>query len=221
MLNVGVCRLSVGVYYVIGSDCLNNLILLLLVVLLQMLQVKFNVFLCWLVCCILCMGGWKVIGILFDIFRLVFIIVLYLFNWDGLWGMVVKIVFGMKVKVLGKVLLFWWLLGLLLYWLGVILFDCSLLQGMVGQVVDLLCNNEKMWFVIIFEGICKVVKDWKVGFLKIVWMVDVLILIVYFYYLEKIIGIGLLFILSGDDVVDMVVICEFYWFWIGKIRGMV
>lgn len=169
----------------------------------------------------LCLGGWKVVGIFLDLFKLVFIVVLYFFNWDGFWGMVVKIVLGMQVKVFGKVLLFWWLLLLLLCVFGVILLDCSLLQGIVEQVVSLIKGFECMWYVIIFEGICKVVIYWKVGFLKIVWMVDVLVLVVYFYYFEKIIGIGLLFYFSGDDVVDMVVICEYYCFWQGKNCGIV
>ena len=87
-------------------------------------------------------------GTLPDIPRLVFIIAPHSSNWDGLWGMAAKIALGMKVKVLGKASLFWWPLGPLLHRLGVIPLDRSSPQGTVGQAVDLLRNNEKMWFAI-------------------------------------------------------------------------
>ncbi len=114
----------------------------------QMPQVKPNAFLRWLARCTLRMGGWKVTGTLPDIPRLVFIIAPHSSNWDGLWGMAAKIALGMKVKVLGKASLFWWPLGPLLHKLGVIPLDRSSPQGTVGQAVDLLRNNEKMWFAI-------------------------------------------------------------------------
>ena len=139
----------------------------------QMPQVKPNAFLRWLARCTLRMGGWKVTGTLPDIPRLVFIIAPHSSNWDGLWGMAAKIALGMKVKVLGKASLFWWPLGPLLHRLGVIPLDRSSPQGTVGQAVDLLRNNEKMWFAITPEGTRKAVKDWKAGFLKIARMADV------------------------------------------------
>jgi hypothetical protein len=106
--------------------------------------------------------------------------------------MAAKIALGMKVKVLGKAS-FWWPLGPLLHKLGVIPLDRSSPQGTVGQAVDLLRNNEKMWFAITPEGTRKAVKEWKAGFLKIARMADVPILAAYFHYPEKTIGIGPLF----------------------------
>jgi 1-acyl-sn-glycerol-3-phosphate acyltransferase len=169
---------------------LNNPTSLLPAVPPQMPQVKPNAFLRWLARCTLRMGGWKVTGTLPDIPRLVFIIAPHSSNWDGLWGMAAKIALGMKVKVLGKASLFWWPLGPLLHKLGVIPLDRSSPQGTVGQAVDLLRNNEKMWFAITPEGTRKAVKDWKAGFLKIARMADVPILAAYFHYPEKTIGIG-------------------------------
>ncbi|HAL24008.1 MAG TPA: acyltransferase, partial [Stenotrophomonas sp.] len=159
----------------------------------NMPQVKPNAFLRWLARCTLRLGGWKVTGTLPDIPRLVFIIAPHSSNWDGLWGMAAKIALGMKVKVLGKASLFWWPLGPLLHRLGVIPLDRSAPQGTVGQAVDLLRNNEKMWFAITPEGTRKAVKDWKAGFLKIARMADVPVLAAYFHYPEKTIGIGPLF----------------------------
>lgn len=148
-----------------------------------------------------------------------FIIAPHSSNWDGLWGMAAKIALGMKVKVLGKASLFWWPLGPLLHKLGVIPLDRSSPQGTVGQAVDLLRNNEKMWFAITPEGTRKAVKEWKAGFLKIARMADVPILAAYFHYPEKTIGIGPLFQPTGDDAADMAAIREFYRPWIGKTRA--
>ena len=89
------------------------------------------------------------------------------------------------------------------------------------EAVDLLRNNEKMWFAITPEGTRKAVKDWKAGFLKIARMADVPILAAYFHYPEKTIGIGPLFTPSGDDAADMAAIREFYRPWMGKTRGTV
>jgi 1-acyl-sn-glycerol-3-phosphate acyltransferase len=123
--------------------------------------------------------------------------------------------------VLGKASLFWWPLGPLLHRLGVIPLDRSSPQGTVGQAVDLIRNNDRMWFAITPEGTRKAVKEWKAGFLKIARMADVPILTAYFHYPEKVIGVGPLFHPTGDDVADMAAIREFYRPWIGKTRGTV
>ncbi len=187
----------------------------------NMPQVKPNAFLRWLARCVLRLGGWKVVGTLPDIPRLVFIVAPHSSNWDGFWGMAAKIALGMQVKVLGKASLFWWPMGPLLHKLGVIPLDRSSPQGTVEQAVALIRNSEKMWYAITPEGTRKAVTHWKAGFLKIARMAEVPVLAAYFHYPEKTIGIGPLFHASGDDAADMQAIREWYRPWVGKTRGTV
>jgi len=187
----------------------------------SMPQVKPNAFLRWLARLVLRLGGWKVVGTLPDLPKLVFIIAPHSSNWDGFWGMAAKIALGMQVKVLGKASLFWWPLGPLLRRLGVIPLDRSSPQGTVEQAVSLIRNSERMWYAITPEGTRKAVKQWKAGFLKIARMAEVPVLTAYFHYPEKTIGIGPVFHPSGDDLADMAAIREFYRPWIGKTRGTV
>jgi len=184
-------------------------------------QVKPNAFLRWVARCALRLGGWKVVGTLPDVPKLVMIIAPHSSNWDGYWGMAVKIALGLQVKVLGKASLFWWPLGPLLHKLGVVPLDRSSPQGTVEQAVALIRRSDRMWYAITPEGTRKAVKEWKAGFLKIARVADVPILAAYFNYPEKTVGFGPLFHASGNDAADMAAIREWYRPWKGKTRGTV
>ncbi len=184
-------------------------------------QVKPNAFMRWLARSVLRLGGWKVVGTLPDIPRLVLIVAPHSSNWDGFWGMAVKIALGMQVRVLGKASLFWWPLGPVLRRLGVIPLDRSSPQGTVEQAVSLIKRSEKMWYAITPEGTRKAVKEWKAGYLKIARMAGVPILTGYFNYPDKTVGFGPVFHPSGNDAADMAAIREYYRPWIGKNRGTV
>lgn len=175
----------------------------------------------WAARALLRVGGWRIEGELPDQPKLVMIVAPHSSNWDGLWGMAVKIACGFEVKVLGKAQLFWWPLSLLLHRLGVIPIDRSAPQGTVRQAVDTIRKAEKIWFAITPEGTRKRVEHWKSGFLKIARAADVPILLAYFHYPEKTVGIGPLFWPSGDVAADMAAIREWYRPWVGKNRGTV
>ncbi|MCW4473664.1 lysophospholipid acyltransferase family protein [Xanthomonas sp. H13-6] len=182
-------------------------------------QVKPNAFTRWLGRTVLRLGGWRVVGTIPDLPRLVLIAAPHSSNWDGYWGMAAKIALGLEVRVLGKAQLFWWPLGPLLRRLGVVPLDRSSPQGTVDQAVALIRNSERMWYALTPEGTRKAVKEWKAGFLKIARLADVPILAAYFHYPEKIIGVGPLFHPSGDDAADMAAIRQWYRPWQGKTRG--
>ncbi|WP_425510975.1 lysophospholipid acyltransferase family protein [Xanthomonas chitinilytica] len=185
----------------------------------NMPQVKPNAFTRWLGRTVLRLGGWRVVGTIPDLPRLVLIAAPHSSNWDGYWGMAAKIALGLEVRVLGKAQLFWWPLGPLLRRLGVVPLDRSSPQGTVDQAVALIRNSERMWYALTPEGTRKAVKEWKAGFLKIARLADVPILAAYFHYPEKIIGVGPLFHPSGDDAADMAAIRQWYRPWQGKTRG--
>jgi 1-acyl-sn-glycerol-3-phosphate acyltransferase len=78
-----------------------------------------------------------------------------------------------------------------------------------------------MWFALTPEGTRKRVEKWKGGFLKIAHQAQVPILMAYFHYPEKTIGIGDVYYPTGDAEVDMAAIRAWYRPWQGKNRGTV
>jgi 1-acyl-sn-glycerol-3-phosphate acyltransferase len=187
----------------------------------HMPQVPANRFTRWLGRSFLRLFGWRVVGTLPDIPKLVMIVAPHSSNWDGLWGMAAKIAMGLEVRVLGKAQLFWWPLGPLLTKLGVLPIDRSSPQGTVEQAISLIKRSDRMWFTLTPEGTRKKVQKWKSGFLKIARRADVPILMAYFHYPEKIVGIGDVFYTTGDAEADMAKIREWYRPWQGKNRGTV
>ncbi|WP_372017416.1 lysophospholipid acyltransferase family protein [Pseudoxanthomonas sp. 10H] len=173
----------------------------------------------WLGRTILRLGGWRVTGTFPDVPRLVLIAAPHSSNWDGIWGMAAKMALGFDARILGKDSLFWWPLSVVLRNLGVIPLDRSKPQGVVGQSIELIRGSPKLWFALAPEGTRKPVQQWKSGFLKIAHGAGVPVLMAYFHYPEKVIGIGPLFHTSGDLAADMAAIREWYRPWQGRNRG--
>jgi 1-acyl-sn-glycerol-3-phosphate acyltransferase len=173
----------------------------------------------WLGRTLLRLGGWRVAGTLPDIPKLVLIAAPHSSNWDGIWGMAAKMALGFDARILGKDSLFWWPLSVVLRRLGVIPLDRSKPQGVVGQSIDLIRLSPKLWFALAPEGTRKPVKQWKSGFLKIAHGAGVPILMAYFHYPDKVIGIGPLFHTTGDLDADMAAIRGWYRPWEGKNRN--
>ena len=90
------------------------------------------------------LGGWRVVGEIPDIPRLVLIAAPHSSNWDGIWGMAAKMALGFDVRLLGKDTLFWWPLSIVLRRLGVIPLDRSNPQGVVEQAIELIRSSPKM-----------------------------------------------------------------------------
>ena len=170
---------------------------------------------------VLRMGGWRIIGELPDVPRLVLIAAPHSSNWDGVWGFAAKLAMGLDIRLIGKRELFWWPLGPLLRALGVTAIDRSVSSGVVEQVVTLIRGSERFWFGLAPEGTRKPVEHWKRGFLKIARAADVPVLPAYFHYPDRIIGFGPLFHVGDDEDADMARIRDWYRPWMGKRRGTV
>ena len=173
----------------------------------------------WLGRTVLRLGGWRVVGTIPPVSRLVVIAAPHSSNWDGIWGMAAKMALGVDIRVLGKAQMFWWPLSIVLRRLGVIPLDRSRPHGVVEQAIDLIRSSPKMWFALAPEGTRKPVEKWKSGFLKIAHGAGVPVLMAYFHYPQKTIGIGPLFHTSGDLEADMAAVRDWYRPWQGKNRG--
>ena len=187
----------------------------------NMPQVKPNRFTRWLGRTVLRLGGWRVVGPIPDLPKAVLIVAPHSSNWDGFWGMAVKIALGLDVRVLGKAQLFWWPLGPLLRKLGAIPVDRSSPQGTIEQAIAIIRDFDRIWFTLTPEGTRKRVDKWKTGFWKIARNADVPIVMAYFNYPDKTVGITHVFHTTDNLQQDMAYIREWYRPWQGKNRGTV
>ena len=165
--------------------------------------------------------GWRMVGELPDIAKLVVIAAPHSTNWDVIWGLLFKISLRLDVHFIGKREAFFWPLGAALRAFGGIPIDRSAAHGLVGEMRREFAARERFWLALAPEGTRKKVQKWKTGFWHIAREAAVPILPVYFHYPEKTVGLGPLFH-PGDDVeADMARIREFYRPWVGKNRGTV
>lgn len=166
------------------------------------------------------LGGWRVVGGFPDLPKAVLIAAPHSSNWDGYWGLCVKLALGIDVRILGKHQLFWWPLGPILRAIGVIAVDRDRAHGVVEQVAALIRDNERMWIGLAPEGTRRRVERWKPGFWKIAKAADVPVVPAYFHYPEKVIGIGEPMTLGEDMDADIARIKAWYAPWQGKNHGV-
>ena len=163
--------------------------------------------------------GWRFVGELPDVPKLVAIAAPHSSNWDVIWGLLFKIGWRLEITFIGKREAFFWPIGPILKHFGGIPINRQAAQGLVGEMARLFAAHDKLWLALAPEGTRKKVKKWKSGFLRIAREAGVPILPAYFHYPEKTIGVGPLFYPSGDIEADMTRIREFYAPWQGKNRG--
>ncbi len=165
----------------------------------------------WLGKTILRLGGWRMAGEFPDLPKVVLIAAPHSSNWDGLWGMAVKLGTGMKLSILGKdALVKAPLLGPLAVWQGVIGVDRSAAHGVVEQAANAIRKADRMWYTIAPEGTRKWVDRWKPGFWHIARTAGVPVVPAYFDYATKTIGIGPPFELTADMQADIARIQRWY-----------
>lgn len=175
----------------------------------------------WLGRTVLRLGGWRMVGELPDVPKLVLIGAPHSSNWDGVWGFAAKLAIGVDAHVLGKDTLFKVpLLGALLRRLGVVPVDRRNARGVAEQAAAMIRDADRLWFALAPEGTRKPVEQWKSGFWKIARAADVPVLPVYFHYPDKVIGIGPLWRMTDDFAADMARIRAWYAPWKGKRRGV-
>ena len=165
--------------------------------------------------------GWRVVGELPDVPKLVAIAAPHSTNWDVVWGLLFKVGLRLDIRFIGKREAFFWPLGPLLRGFGGIPIDRKAAHGVVGEMRAQFEQHERFWLAIAPEGTRKKVDKWKSGFWHIAHEARVPILPAYFHYPEKTIGLGPLFHPGDDPEADIARLREFYRPWTGKNRGTV
>ena len=156
------------------------------------------------------MGGWTAVGPQFDVKKAVIIGAPHTSNWDGYWALVYMVATGLRVKFFIKKSLFWFPLNILLRGLGGIPLDRGKAGRAVDQAVALINDNEEIYLGLAPEGTRSLKPGWKSGFYRIAEEAGVPILLAFFDYENKRLGIGPMYTLTGDPEGDLAIIRSFY-----------
>lgn len=162
------------------------------------------------------MCGWRVVGELPNLERVVLIAAPHTSGWDAVWGLLIKLALGLRVEIMAKQEIFWWPLGAALRWLGAFPVARGSTLGLVEQFTVRMRESQTMWLVLAPEGTRRKVDKWKSGFWRVAHDAGVPILAVSFHYPDKTITMGRVFHTSDDMDADLAQIREYYRAFAGK-----
>ena len=155
-------------------------------------------------------GGWRVVGDLPDLPKVVVIVAPHTSNWDFVVGVATLLALDIKISFLGKHTLFTGLFGKFMRAIGGIPVDRAQPQGIVGETVAAIDAAEKIVFALSPEGTRKLDHGFKTGFLHIAHGANVPICLAYFDFEKKHVGFGPTMLATGDVVADMDKVLAFY-----------
>jgi len=131
-------------------------------------------------------------------------------NWDFVTMVMAKFAWGFKVRYLGKHSLFYWPYGWFFRALGGMPVVRHEHNNVVGQVADLIDENEQMWLALAPEGTRGFTPYWKTGFYHIAERCNLPIVMFYLDTKTRTIGFSDVLEVSGDIDKDMTVIRDFF-----------
>ena len=173
----------------------------------------------WLMRGVLRLSGWRLLGELPDVPKLIIIGAPHSSYWDGVWGLIMKVALGADIKVMIKREVLDSPLGWILRPLGLIGINRKAAINVVGQMVRRFADHPRMWLGITPEGTRKHVKHWKSGFLRIAREAEVPILPVFLDYPTKTFTLGVPVRATDDTEADMQAIRALFRGYRGKHRN--
>jgi 1-acyl-sn-glycerol-3-phosphate acyltransferase len=173
----------------------------------------------WLMRCLLQLSGWRLLGQLPDLPKLIIIGAPHSSYWDGVWGLMMKIGLGININIMIKREVLDGPLGIILRPIGLIPINRSAALNVVGQMVKRFEEHDRMWLGITPEGTRKHVKQWKSGFLRIAHDAKVPIQTLFIDYPSKTFTLGPLVHASDDPDADMTTIRTMFRPYRGKHRN--
>ncbi|MBT8099472.1 MAG: 1-acyl-sn-glycerol-3-phosphate acyltransferase [Gammaproteobacteria bacterium] len=159
---------------------------------------------------LLWLGRWEVIGRPPDLLKAVIIGAPHTSYWDGYWALVYKVAVGLDVKFYVKKSLFWFPLNVLLKGLGAVPLDRSKAGRAVEHTIEVLNRNDRYFFGLAPEGTRRKMPGWKSGFYRIAEGAAVPVVLGFFDYRNKRLGLGPTITLTGDADADLRIIRSFY-----------
>lgn len=172
---------------------------------------EINIVVAWIARLILRIFGWRPVGVIPNIPRLVVIGAPHTSNWDGLLLLLTALSLRVKLFWLGKHTLFKNpLIGAVLRWLGGVPVDRTRRQNTVEQIVEAFHARERMILILAPDGSRKQMPHWKTGFYRIAEKAGAPLALAFVDYPRKVAGMGPVIYPTGDIEADMVAIREFY-----------
>jgi 1-acyl-sn-glycerol-3-phosphate acyltransferase len=159
---------------------------------------------------ILRLGGWTMVGGPPDIKKAVFVGAHHTSNWDGFWALVYIVATGLRVQFFVKKSMFWFPLSIVLRGLGAVPLDRGKAGRAVDQAVELLDSSESFYFGLAPEGTRALKEGWKSGFYRIAERANVPVVLCFFCYRTRRLGIGPMMTLTGDVDADLAIMNSFY-----------
>lgn len=156
------------------------------------------------------LGGWTAVGRVPDVHKAVIIGAPHTSNWDGFWALVFITAIGLDVKFFVKNAMFWFPLGALLRSFGGIPLDRKNARSSVTEAIAEFDRNERVYFGLAPEGTRSKTAGWKSGFYRIAEGAGVPVVLAFFDYRNKRLGLGPMLTLTGDKDADMAIIRSFY-----------
>lgn len=155
-------------------------------------------------------GGWTLVGDHPSVPKAVIIAAPHTSNWDGIWGLIAKVALGVDVHFFGKDTLFWFPLGFILRIMGGIPLDRANPGSSVEKAVRGFAVEDSYYFAMAPEGTRRHKPYWKTGFYRIAVSAGVPVVLAFFDYERRRLGIGATVEITGDPDKDLARIREFY-----------
>lgn len=159
---------------------------------------------------LLWLGGWTAVGGLPTVRKAVIIGAPHTSNWDAIWALTYKVSIGLDVHFFGKHTAFVFPLNVILRALGGIPLNRDEPGGAVGKAIKALSENESYYFGLAPEGTRRWHPYWKSGFYRIAREADVPVILGFFDFGRKRIGLGPTIVLTGNQNEDLAKIRDFY-----------
>lgn len=156
-----------------------------------------------------CMG-WQVEGEAPNIPKYIMIAEPHTSNWDFVIALSMVFVFRINIQIMMKDTWFFWPLGSILRWFGVMPINRSKAGNVVAQCIEDFKRAEEKLLMVPPSGTRKKVRYWKTGFYRIAHGAGVPIVMGFLDYKRKRGGIGPVFHPTGDIDRDMETIHAFY-----------
>ena len=156
------------------------------------------------------LGGWTAVGHHPDIRKAVLVGAPHTSNWDGFWALVYITYIGLDVKFFVKDSMFWFPMGKLLRAFGGIPLDRRNARSSVSEAIAEFDHCDQFYFGLAPEGTRSRTDGWKSGFYRIAEGANVPIVLGFFDYGTRRLGLGPMMTLTGDQDADLAIISSFY-----------
>lgn len=164
----------------------------------------------WLALWVYRLSGWRMVGSLPNLPKMVIIGAPHESSWDFFLAVMTIFALGIRANWMGKKSLFRWPITNIMRWLGGIPIDRSARFGIVEQTVAEMNAHDQLVLALAPEGTRKRGLDWKTGFYHIAYGATVPIVMVYVDNPGKTLLFGPILYPSGDLKQDMIRIRAFY-----------